>query len=62
LVCRSERPGEQGHGVDSGVNWYLTQNVEWVLDYTATRFDGGAKDGKDRADEKAFFTRFQVAF
>jgi phosphate-selective porin OprO/OprP len=45
-----------------GVNWYLTQNVEWVLDYTATRFDGGAKDGKDRADEKAFFTRFQVAF
>ena len=45
-----------------GVNWYLTQNVEWVLDYTVTRFDGGAADGKDRADESAFFTRFQVAF
>jgi phosphate-selective porin OprO/OprP len=45
-----------------GVNWYLTQNVEWVLDYTVTRFDGGAVDGKDRADESAFFTRFQVAF
>jgi phosphate-selective porin OprO and OprP len=45
-----------------GVNWYLTQNVEWVLDYTKTRFDGGAADGKDRADESAFFTRFQVAF
>ena len=45
-----------------GVNWYLTQNVEWFLDYTKTRFDGGAANGKDRADESAFFTRFQVAF
>lgn len=45
-----------------GANWYLTQNVEWVLNYTTTRFDGGAKDGRDRADERAFFTRFQVAF
>jgi phosphate-selective porin OprO/OprP len=45
-----------------GVNWYLTQNVEWFLDYTKTRFDGGAADGKDRANESAFFTRFQVAF
>jgi phosphate-selective porin OprO and OprP len=36
--------------------------VEWVLDYTATRFDGGAANGRDRADESAFFTRFQVAF
>jgi phosphate-selective porin OprO and OprP len=45
-----------------GVNWYLTQNVEWFLDYTVTRFDGGAADGKDHANESAFFTRFQVAF
>ncbi len=45
-----------------GLNWYLTQNVAWYLDYTATRFDGGALDGADRADERAFFTRFQVAF
>ena len=45
-----------------GVNWYLTQNVEWFLDYTKTRFDGGAVDGKNRADESAFLTRFQVAF
>jgi phosphate-selective porin OprO/OprP len=45
-----------------GANWYLTQNVEWVLDYTATRFDGGAANGRDRANESAFFTRFQVAF
>jgi phosphate-selective porin OprO/OprP len=45
-----------------GLNWYLTQNVAWNLNYTRTNFDGGAPDGKDRADESAFFTRFQVAF
>lgn len=58
-------PGTQARKATAwtvGVNWYLTQNVEWVLDYTVTRFDGGAADGKDRADESAFFTRFQVAF
>jgi phosphate-selective porin OprO/OprP len=33
-----------------------------VLDYTVTRFDGGAANGRDRANESAFFTRFQVAF
>jgi len=45
-----------------GLNWYLTQNVAWNLDYTKTNFDGGAPNGKDRADESAIFTRFQVAF
>jgi phosphate-selective porin OprO/OprP len=45
-----------------GLNWYLTQNVGWYLDYTVTHFDGGALGGADRSDEKAFFTRFQVAF
>jgi len=45
-----------------GVNWYLTQNVAWYLDYTKTSFDGGAPADRDRADGSAFFTRFQVAF
>jgi phosphate-selective porin OprO and OprP len=45
-----------------GLNWYLTQNVGWFTDYTVTRFDGGAQNGADRANESAFFTRFQVAF
>jgi hypothetical protein len=40
-----------------GVNWYLTQNVEWVLDYTVTRFDGGAADGKgSRGRERLLYT------
>jgi len=46
----------------AGLNWYLTQNVAWYLDYTKTRFDGGAANGANRADEAAYFTRFQVAF
>jgi phosphate-selective porin OprO/OprP len=46
----------------AGLNWYLTQNVAWYLDYTVTHFDGGARGGADRANESGFFTRFQVAF
>ncbi|GFE78544.1 hypothetical protein GCM10011487_05440 [Steroidobacter agaridevorans] len=44
-----------------GVNWYLTQNYKWSLNYDVTSFDGGAAIG-DRADEKALFTRFAVGF
>lgn len=56
-----------------GANWYVTQNVKLVLDYTQTQFDGGAAatDGgtsatadtaRDRKDEKAAFFRVQLAF
>lgn len=44
-----------------GVNWYLTQNYKWSLNYDVTRFDGGAATG-DRPDERALFTRFAVGF
>ncbi|WP_129641345.1 OprO/OprP family phosphate-selective porin [Peristeroidobacter agariperforans] len=44
-----------------GVNWYLTQNYKWSLNYDVTSFEGGAAIG-DRADEKALFTRFAVGF
>jgi len=46
----------------AGVNWYLNQNVKWVLNYEVTRFDGGAAAGTDRPDEKAIFTRFSLIF
>jgi phosphate-selective porin OprO and OprP len=58
-------PGSQPNKATAwtlGLNWYLTQNVAWYLDYTSTRFDGGAPAGLDRATEEAFMTRFQVAF
>lgn len=44
-----------------GVNWYLTQNTKWSLNYDVTSFDGGAASG-DRPDEKALFTRFALGF
>ena len=45
-----------------GLNWYLSQNFRLAANYEQTRFDGGAAAGADREDEKAFLTRFQVAF
>ena len=58
-------PGSQARAARAwslGLNWYLTENVAWYLDYTKTGFDGGAAAGKDHPDDSAFFTRFQVAF
>ncbi len=37
-----------------GLNWYLNQNLKWVLNYEVTSFDGGAADGGDRDDEEAY--------
>lgn len=45
-----------------GLNWYLNSNLKLVLNYLQTRLDGGAAAGADREDEKAVFTRLQVAF
>jgi phosphate-selective porin OprO/OprP len=44
-----------------GVNWYLSQNYKWSINYDVTSFDGGAASG-DRPDEKALFTRFGLQF
>ncbi len=40
-----------------GLNWYLNQNLKWVLNYELTSFEGGAADGGDRDDEEAVLTR-----
>ena len=45
-----------------GLNWYLNSNLKLVLNYMQTSLDGGAVAGADREDEKALFTRLQVAF
>jgi phosphate-selective porin OprO/OprP len=45
-----------------GLNWYLNENLKWVLNYEQTRFDGGAAGGGDRDDEQAFLTRVAVGF
>lgn len=45
-----------------GLNWYLNSNLKLVLNYLHTSLEGGAAGGADREDEKAVFTRLQVAF
>lgn len=45
-----------------GLNWYLNSNLKLVLNYLHTSLEGGAASGADREDEKAVFTRLQVAF
>ncbi len=44
-----------------GVNWYLNENVKWLLDYEHTTFDGGAATG-DREDEDAVQLRLALGF
>ena len=45
-----------------GVNWYLTSNLKLVVNGMDTQFEEGAVAGTDREDEKAVFSRLQVAF
>ncbi len=51
--------GARAWGV--GLNWYLSDNLKWVLNYENTSFDGGAVDG-DRPDEEVILTRVAVGF
>ena len=45
-----------------GLNWYLNENLKWVLNYDRTSFDGGAAGGADREDEDVFLTRVALGF
>ncbi|MGH8510118.1 MAG: porin, partial [Gammaproteobacteria bacterium] len=49
-----------------GFNWYLNQNVKFVVDYEHTLFDGGgggtAVSPRDREDENVILSRVQLAF
>jgi phosphate-selective porin OprO/OprP len=45
-----------------GLNWYLNENLKWVLNYEKTSFDGGGAGGADRPDEEAILTRVAVGF
>jgi phosphate-selective porin OprO/OprP len=45
-----------------GLNWYLNENVKWLLDYEHTTFEGGAAGGADRKDEDAIQLRLALGF
>lgn len=44
-----------------GINWYVNKSVKIALSFDQTEFDGGG-GAADRATEKAFAQRFQLAF
>jgi phosphate-selective porin OprO/OprP len=44
-----------------GFNWYLNENLKWLLNYDHTTFEGGAEGG-DREDEDAVQLRLAVGF
>lgn len=49
-----------------GLNWYVNNNVKFVLDYEQTDFEGGgggtAASPLDREDEKLLLSRIQLYF
>ncbi|MDP9199290.1 MAG: porin, partial [Pseudomonadota bacterium] len=45
-----------------GLNWYLNENLKWMLDYERTRFEGGAGGGADRDDTEALLLRIALGF
>ena len=51
---------QRAQAAGAGINWYLDRNLKWALDFELTRFRAGVPGG-DRPDEKALFTRFQLA-
>ncbi|MDZ4142601.1 MAG: porin [Methylotenera sp.] len=45
-----------------GLNWYLNKNVKIATSYDHTSFDSAIAGIKDRENEKALFTRLQIAY
>jgi phosphate-selective porin OprO/OprP len=48
--------------VGVGMNWWMSENLQLMSDYSFTAFDGGGSAGGDRADEHALFSRVQFRF
>jgi phosphate-selective porin OprO/OprP len=53
---------EQASSWTIGLNWYLNKNVKVATSYDHTSFDSGIAGIDDREDERALFSRLQVAF
>ncbi len=57
-----EAAAESATGWTVGLNWYLNENLKWMLDYERTSYDGGALGGADRDDTDALLLRMAVGF
>lgn len=53
---------QEANSYGVGLNWYLNENVKWLLDVEHTEFEGGAVGGTDRRDEDAYQLRLAVGF
>jgi len=68
LFASPSASADQATAYGVGVNWYLSKTVRFMFDYFQTKFDFNAAapalsaNAILRQDEKAFVTRFQVAF
>lgn len=62
LFADAATSARQARNWTLGLNWYLTSNLKLVFNYLDTTFKGGAINAADREDEKAIFSRLQVAF
>jgi phosphate-selective porin OprO/OprP len=58
----SDESARKASGGAVGLNWYLNENLKWMLDYERTRFDGGAAAGADRSDTDAWLLRIALGF
>jgi phosphate-selective porin OprO/OprP len=56
-----KKSASSADAIGVGVNWYLTRNTKFSLNYEQTTFDGGAATG-DRDDEQAVLARAQFSF
>ncbi len=56
-----KKSAKSAEAVGAGVNWYLSNNAKFSVDYEQTSYDGGASKG-DRPEEKVVIARAQVAF
>jgi phosphate-selective porin OprO and OprP len=57
-----EASASKATGWTVGLNWYLNENLKWMLDYERTSFDGGAAEGADRDDTDALLLRVALGF
>jgi phosphate-selective porin OprO and OprP len=56
------RSVSEARTVGGAINWYLTANARFALNYDQTEFIGGAATGADRDTERAVFGRLQFSF
>ncbi len=56
-----KKSASSADAIGVGVNWYLTRNTKFSLNYEQTTFDGGAATG-DRDDEQAVLARAKFSF